>query len=81
VAIPAGKRLQDGLKVFDLGVQRFARVLVQNSGNIVIQLGVLAVEGHHRNADHGQNELQLTHVLTHMWPELVMLSGLSGLSG
>lgn len=62
--------------MFDLGVERPARVLAQNGGDVVIELSILAMQGHHRDADHGEDELQLAHVLAHVEPELVIRSGL-----
>jgi hypothetical protein len=48
--------------MFDLTIERLARVLAQHGGDVLIQLCVLATQGHHRDADDGEDETQTLNV-------------------
>jgi len=64
--------------VFDLEVQRLARAAIEDGGDVVIELSVLAVQGHHRDADHGEDETQLLYVLAEVLGERVIREWRSG---
>jgi hypothetical protein len=61
--VTTGERREDRRQVFDLIVQWLARVLAQHGGDIAVELSVLAVQGHDRDADDREDETQTTNVL------------------
>ena len=56
--MPARERCEEGLEISISSVQRFGGVMVQDHGDFLVELSVLAVQGHHRDADHGEDESQ-----------------------
>ncbi len=69
---PPGVRREDGLEVCDLTVQRLARVLAQHGGDVGVELGVLAMQRHHRHADDREDETQTVNVLAQVEREQVI---------
>jgi hypothetical protein len=51
-------------------------VLAQHGGDVGVELGVLAMQRHHRHADDWEDETQTLHVLAQVERERVILSGL-----
>ena len=61
--------------MFNLVVQRFAGVLAQHRGDVVIELSILAIKGQYRDADGWQDETQAANVLSQFDRERVIVRG------
>jgi hypothetical protein len=66
------QRVEERLELFNRLIQRCAGLVMQNRGDVFIEVRVLRLQREDGNADDGDDELQPPHVLAHADGELLI---------